>query len=164
MTSLAQCSLLHISIFSEYYSPLRLLLPITVDVIAAVRYCYKYIFQCFCAEPYRFECILKLVPNREELTFIDTMDNDNETNSDSKNKVLPEASFKIQRYFIVVLIILFLMVFFCLFYTFSFNKDVPSMGLTYVGTHFFIPWIIMISLQLLCNIYSIIAWTKNSVR
>ena len=146
------------------YSPLCLLLPIIIDVIVAVPYCFQCIFQCFCAEPYSFECILKLVPNREELTFIDTMDNDNDTNSDSKNKVLPEASLKIQRYFIVVLIILFLIIFFCLFYSFSFNKDVSSMGLTYVGTHFFIPWIIMISLQLLCNIYSIFAWTKNSVR
>ena len=142
-------------------SPLFLLLAIIVDAIRAHPYCLNSISQCFCADPYSFNVI-----SNQSQTFTDTMDNDNETNSDrfSKIKVLPEASLKIQRYFIIVLIILFLVAFFCLFYSFTFNKDVSSLGLSYVGTHFFIPWIIMISLQLLCNIYSIFAWTKNNVR
>ena len=108
---------------------------------------------------------VSIVFSNQSQTFVDKMDNDNDTNSDrfNKNKILPDASLKIQRYFIVVLIIWFIVAFFCLFYSFRFNKDSSSMGLTYVGTHFFIPWIIMISLQLLCNIYSIFAWTKNSV-
>ena len=128
--------------------------------------------RCYLRRPLLFHCTAHIPSFPNKITIqsqADTMDNDNVNNhriqmeNVIRMKALPEASLRIQRYFIVILIILFIFASFFLFYSFNFNKD-DSIGLTYVGTHFLIPWIIMIILQLCCQIFSIIAWTRNSVR
>merc|ERR1712227_1154856 len=45
---------------------------------------------------------------------------------------------------------------------YSFSQD--NVVWTYVGTHFFIPWIIVTAIQLFCTLYSIFAWTRTSMR
>merc|ERR1712025_528709 len=69
-------------------------------------------------------------------------------------------SLNIQRYNVIVLTILFLVALGLTMY--SFSQD--NVGWNYFGTHFFIPWIIVIVIQLLCTLYSIFAWTRTSLR
>ena len=69
-------------------------------------------------------------------------------------------SLNIQRYNVIILTILFLVALGLTMY--SFSQD--NVGWKYVGTHFFIPWIIVIVIQLLCTLYSILAWTRTSLR
>ena len=69
-------------------------------------------------------------------------------------------SLYVQKYNVIVLIMFLLIALGLTMY--SFSQD--SVVWTYVGTHFFIPWIIVIVIQLFCTLYSIFAWTRTSMR
>jgi len=69
-------------------------------------------------------------------------------------------SLYVQKYNVIVLTILFLIALGLAMYSFSQDNVVW----TYVGTHFFIPWIIVTAIQLFCTLYSIFAWTRTSMR